>query len=188
VKPEISALAAVFRNRGGVARAIQGASCAARVVLVEIWRAYNGINNGRIGLSVRRPSERSNSGFAGATGLAGFSTNRLKQISLWSSSFKKRQSLTTLTVTASGRGGPYRYALARNPSHSRLWNGWNCDGAFIDPYLVGIAPSSGDEARVFSRRLRSALAPLHGGLDTLRGGRALCELLADERIVWHFDP
>ena len=33
-------------------------SCAARAVLVEIWRTYNGTNNGRIGLSVRRASER----------------------------------------------------------------------------------------------------------------------------------
>jgi len=33
--------------------------------------------------------------FSGATGLAESSTNRLKQISLSSSSFKKRQSLTT---------------------------------------------------------------------------------------------
>src|SRR5882724_5631963 len=34
-------------------------------------------------------------GFSGATRSAGVSTNRLKQISLSSSSFKKRQSLTT---------------------------------------------------------------------------------------------
>jgi hypothetical protein len=33
-------------------------SCAARAVLIEIWRAFNGTNNGRIGLSVRRASER----------------------------------------------------------------------------------------------------------------------------------
>jgi len=45
-------------------------------------------------------------GFA-ATGLSGISTNRLKQISLSSSSFKKRQSLTLSTDSGFGlvRGG-----------------------------------------------------------------------------------
>src|SRR5204863_9434054 len=42
-----------------------------------------------------------------ATGLSGISTNRLKQISLSSSSFKKRQSLTLSTDSGFGlvRGG-----------------------------------------------------------------------------------
>lgn len=35
-------------------------SCPARAVLVEIARAYDGMNNGRIGLSVRRAAERCN--------------------------------------------------------------------------------------------------------------------------------
>ena len=35
-------------------------SCPARAVLVEIWKAFNGTNNGRIGLSVRRASDRCN--------------------------------------------------------------------------------------------------------------------------------
>jgi hypothetical protein len=35
-------------------------SCQARAVLVEIVRCYDGMNNGRIGLSVRRASERCN--------------------------------------------------------------------------------------------------------------------------------
>jgi hypothetical protein len=40
--------------------AYRSLSCAARAVLIEIWRAYNGTNNGRIGFSVRRASERCN--------------------------------------------------------------------------------------------------------------------------------
>jgi DNA-binding transcriptional regulator YhcF (GntR family) len=35
-------------------------NCPARAVLVEIARAYDGTNNGRIGLSVRRASQRCN--------------------------------------------------------------------------------------------------------------------------------
>jgi hypothetical protein len=35
-------------------------SCAARALLVEITRLYNGRNNGQIGLSVRRASQRCN--------------------------------------------------------------------------------------------------------------------------------
>lgn len=35
-------------------------TCPARAVLVEIARAYDGSNNGRIGLSIRRASERCN--------------------------------------------------------------------------------------------------------------------------------
>lgn len=35
-------------------------SCPARAVLVEIARAYDGYNNGRIGLSIRRASVRCN--------------------------------------------------------------------------------------------------------------------------------
>ena len=35
-------------------------SCQARAVLIEITRAYDGSNNGRIGLSVRRVAERCN--------------------------------------------------------------------------------------------------------------------------------
>jgi len=35
-------------------------SCPARAVLIEIARAYDGTNNGRIGLSVRRASQRCN--------------------------------------------------------------------------------------------------------------------------------
>jgi hypothetical protein len=35
-------------------------SCPARAVLVEIVRCYDGLNNGRIGLSVRRAAERCN--------------------------------------------------------------------------------------------------------------------------------
>jgi len=35
-------------------------SCQARAVLIEITRAYDGTNNGRIGLSVRRAAERCN--------------------------------------------------------------------------------------------------------------------------------
>jgi hypothetical protein len=35
-------------------------TCPARAVLIEIARAYDGFNNGRIGLSVRRASERCN--------------------------------------------------------------------------------------------------------------------------------
>jgi hypothetical protein len=35
-------------------------NCPARAVLVEIARAYDGTNNGRIGLSVRQASERCN--------------------------------------------------------------------------------------------------------------------------------
>ena len=35
-------------------------SCAARAVLIETARAYDGTNNGRIGLSIRRASERCN--------------------------------------------------------------------------------------------------------------------------------
>lgn len=33
-------------------------TCPSRAVLVEIWKAFNGTNNGRIGLSIRRASER----------------------------------------------------------------------------------------------------------------------------------
>ena len=33
-------------------------SCPARAVLIEIARSYDGFNNGRIGLSIRRASER----------------------------------------------------------------------------------------------------------------------------------
>jgi DNA-binding transcriptional regulator YhcF (GntR family) len=35
-------------------------SCAARAVLIETARAYDGTNNGRIGLSIRRASQRCN--------------------------------------------------------------------------------------------------------------------------------
>ena len=35
-------------------------SCAARAVLTEIARVYDGMNNGRLGLSVRRAAERCN--------------------------------------------------------------------------------------------------------------------------------
>lgn len=35
-------------------------SCAARAVLIEIARGHDGMNNGRLGLSVRRASERCN--------------------------------------------------------------------------------------------------------------------------------
>ncbi len=35
-------------------------NCAARAVLVEIIHAYDGFNNGRIGLSVRRAADRCN--------------------------------------------------------------------------------------------------------------------------------
>jgi hypothetical protein len=35
-------------------------SCAARAVLIEIARGHDGMNNGRLGLSIRRASERCN--------------------------------------------------------------------------------------------------------------------------------
>ena len=41
-------------------RAYLSLSCPARAVLIEIARGYDGFNNGRIGLSIRKVAERCN--------------------------------------------------------------------------------------------------------------------------------
>ena len=47
-----------FGSTAGFLSAYLSLSCPARAVLVEIVRCYDGFNNGRIGLSVRKAAER----------------------------------------------------------------------------------------------------------------------------------
>jgi hypothetical protein len=86
-------------------------TCAARAVLVEIARNYDGMNNGRIGLSVRRVSERCNI----ARGTA-------------SRAFTELQERGFIECTTKG-------AFSRKVQHASEWRltWWSCDVTGASP-------------------------------------------------------
>jgi hypothetical protein len=80
-------------------------TCASRAVLVEIGRGYDGMNNGRIGLSIRRASERCN--------IARGTAQR---------AFVELQELGFIDCMTKG-------AFSRKAPHATEWRltWWNCD-------------------------------------------------------------
>src|SRR5205823_3591803 len=97
-----------------------------------------------------------------ATGLSGISTNRLKQISLSSSSFKKRQSLTLSTDSGFGlvRGGAISskqsrrgFVMSLNSRQLRSLSSKDCASA------VAISPGKRTQASALIAKTRIKSLP-----------------------------